>query len=170
MIGVPKIPAQREEERMNTRKTVLTVLVILLLVFYIVSMAYIQSLHRQIEDINSYRRSLRNRSSYYKSNTYAGPSPKPSAILRNALPPALDPQDGRSIPGQAQTAFTMRKTSTIGTKMILSTMRTRKNITTNMAETKQVPIVSSSSWKKRGADAPRPRSGRPESGKNRCSA
>ena len=79
MIGVPKIPAQREEERMNTRKTVLTVLVILLLVFYIVSMAYIQSLHRQIEDINSYSRSLRDRSSYYRSNTYAGPSPKPSA-------------------------------------------------------------------------------------------
>lgn len=78
MIGVPKIPAQREEERMNTRKTVLTVLVILLLVFYIVSMAYIQSLHRQIEDINSYSRSLRDRSSYYRSNTYAGPSPKPS--------------------------------------------------------------------------------------------
>ena len=63
---------------MNTRKTVLTVLVILLLVFYIVSMAYIQSLHRQIEDINSYSRSLRDRSSYYRSNTYAGPSPKPS--------------------------------------------------------------------------------------------
>ena len=34
MIGVPKIPAQREEERMNTRKTVLTVLVILLLVLH----------------------------------------------------------------------------------------------------------------------------------------
>ena len=78
MIGVPKIPAQREEERMNTRKTILAILAVLLLLFYIISMAYIQSLHRQIEDINSYSRSLRDRSSYYRSNTYAGPSPKPS--------------------------------------------------------------------------------------------
>ena len=64
---------------MNARKTILAILAVLLLLFYIISMAYIQSLHRQIEDINSYSRSLRDRSSYYRSNTYAGPSPKPSA-------------------------------------------------------------------------------------------
>ena len=60
------------------RKTVLTILAVLLLVFYICSMAYIQSQHRQIQSTSSYSWSSRNQSSYHGTNTYSVPSPKPS--------------------------------------------------------------------------------------------
>lgn len=64
---------------MKVRKTVLAVLVILLLLFYIISMAYIESQKKRIQAMRTNSWSKSSEQTYFQSRPTSRPTPKPSS-------------------------------------------------------------------------------------------
>ena len=99
---------------MNAKKTVLAVLVISLFVFYIVCTLIIQSQKQELKAIESRLSSYRQHS-YHQTEATARTTQSPPQPPLLALRHSTDLQGGKSIPVPAQTAFTIRRTSTSGT-------------------------------------------------------